>query len=294
MQHAPSGSRVPASPPDVAGARVRPKKRFGQHFLVNRGVLHRIVETAELTSSDTVIEVGPGTGVLTAELAQRAGRVVAIEVDRAMMPGLGRLLVEYPNLSLVEGDVLRWEPRLLLQEAAPPEVGPHGYKVVANLPYNITAPVLRHFLAGQDPPSRFVAMVQYEVARALVAAPGEMSLLSVAVQFYGRVQLVTAVSPGSFSPPPKVRSAVVRIDTYAVPPVQAPSPERFFGTVRAGFSARRKQLRNALAQGLGVAPAEAAQTLEAAGVDPQRRAETLSLDEWARLSWAIQEAGSAA
>lgn len=251
---------------------VRPKKRLGQHFLINRGVLQRVVDTAEISPDEVVVEVGPGTGILTRELASRAGTVIAVELDRTLAERLQAEFAGAPSVRIVQADVLDWDP-----PARP-------YKVVANLPYYITAPVLRHFLAGVSPPTRMVAMVQYEVAKTLTASPGEMSLLAIAVQFYGKPELVAAVSPGSFNPPPKVRSAIIRVDTYTSTPVDVPSAEAFFRTVRAGFSARRKQLRNALAQGLGVAASQASDLLQQAGIDPQRRAETLSLDEWASLT----------
>jgi 16S rRNA (adenine1518-N6/adenine1519-N6)-dimethyltransferase len=210
--------------------------------------------------------------MLTRELAARAGKVIAVELDRDLA---GRLQSELPEVDIIQGDILDWQP--------PSE----PYKVVANLPYYITAPVLRHFLAGRFPPTLIVAMVQHEVAKTITAGPGDMSLLAIAVQFYGKPALIATVSPGSFTPPPKVRSAIIRVDTYTSPPVDVPSPEAFFRTVRAGFAARRKQLRNSLAQGLPVPAPEADRILATAGIDPQRRAETLMLDDWARLTHAV-------
>ncbi len=275
---------APAAWPQSEEARPRLKKRLGQHFLTNRGVLRRIVQTAELAPGDVVIEVGPGAGVLTAELGQRAGTVIAVELDASLLPGLTARFGAAPGFHLVQGDILEWPPERLLQEAGLPPGTP--YKLVANLPYYITAPVLRHFLASAHPPQRLVVLVQYEVAKTLVAGPGDASLLAIATQYYGHPTLVAKVAPGSFSPPPKVSSAVVRIDTYPARPVDAPSDEAFFAAVRAGFRARRKQLRNSLAQGLGVPAADAATLAETAGIDPQRRPETLTLAEWAALAWA--------
>ena len=272
-------------------APVRPRKGLGQHFLVNRGVLRQILDAAEVTMDDIVIEVGPGTGVLTRELSNRAGVLIAIELDRDLAARLRAELGDRPGVHILQGDILHWPPAALLTEStgARLEGGPRrgqgqSYKVVANLPYYITAPVLRHFLAGEPAPSRMVAMVQYEVARSLVAGPGEMSLLAVAVQFYGKPEIVASVSPGSFRPPPKVRSAILRIDTYTRPPVNVSNHRLFFDTVRAGFSSRRKQLHNALAQGLAISAAKAALFLHQADIDPQRRAQTLTLEEWARLT----------
>lgn len=278
-------------------APLRPRKQWGQHFLVSRSILQRIIDAAEVSPNDDLIEVGPGRGILTRELARHARRVLAIEVDAALVARLRTELATYQNLKVVHGDILDYPPERLLslfpsteENPAPPE----SYLVVANLPYNIAAPTLRLFLDSPRPPKRLVVMVQYEVAKNIVASPGEMRLLSVAVQYYGRPKLVAKVLPQSFSPAPKVTSAILRIDPYPAPPVAVPSTVAFFETVRAGFAAPRKQLRNALAQGLGVPTDEAAQLLAHSGIDPQRRAQTLSLEEWARLAWARFESAPAA
>lgn len=281
-------TRQPAPPSDawtatVPGGHVR-KKRLGQHFLTDQAVLARIVAAADLLPSDTVVEIGPGKGVLTAELARATGTLIAVELDRDLLPHLTRRFGTAPSFHLVHADVLTTSPSALLAEAnLPPDA---AYKVVANLPYYITAPVLRHFLADAHPPTAMVVLVQYEVAQTLTAAPGDLSLLGIAVQYYGRPTLVARVAPASFSPPPKVHSAIVRIDVHAKPPVDAPSEEAFFATVKAGFRAKRKQLRNSLSQGWDLPAADAAALAEQAGIDPQRRPETLSLEEWARLAWA--------
>lgn len=262
----------------------RPKKHLGQHFLINAGVLRQIAGAADLSEQDVVIEVGPGRGALTRELLRHAGSVIAVEVDRDLCARLREELGADPRFRVVEGDILRQEPEELLSLA--PGGGAGEYKLTGNLPYYITAPVLRHFLAGPRPPVLSVVMVQWEVAQSILGGPGNASLLGVAVQFYGRPRLVTAVSPGSFSPPPKVRSAVLRIDTHPGPPVDVPSAEEFFQAVRAGFSARRKQLRNALANGWRVPPEQAAAVLRKAGVPPDVRPERLGLEAWARIAWA--------
>jgi 16S rRNA (adenine1518-N6/adenine1519-N6)-dimethyltransferase len=257
---------------------IRGGRRLGQHFLVNRGVLHQIVAAAELGPADTVIEVGPGLGLLTRELVKRAGRVVAIELDERLATALGQSLHHPPNLSIINADVLQVDPAELI---AQPQVT--GYKVVANLPYYITSPTLRHFLEARVKPSLLVVMVQQEVGQAIVAKPGEMSLLAISVQFYGQPRIVSKVPASCFFPRPKVDSVLLRIDVYSEPPVKVSAPSLFFNLVRAGFVSRRKQLRNSLAHGLQIAPQEAASLLEQAGIDPRRRAETLSLEDWARL-----------
>ena len=268
---------------------LRPRKSLGQHFVCDRNILNRMVDTAELTpaSRDVVVEVGAGLGTLTRVLAGRAGRVIAVETDAALLPLLREALPPtlYPNVELVHADVLRRAPRDLGLE-------PGGYSVVANLPYYITSAVLRHFLADEAPPRRMVVMVQREVARRAVAQPPRMNLLAVSVQFYARPRIVMRVPAGAFFPRPDVDSAVLRLDVRPAPAVDAP-PATFFRVARAGFGQRRKQLRNALAAELGRPQAEIAAALETGGIDGRRRAETLSLDEWGRLVAALFPASKA-
>jgi len=211
---------------------------------------------------------------------------VAIELDRDLAGRLRQELAGFPNLTVIQGDILAYPPQTLMEAAQNRAVSESfaPYKVVANLPYYITAPTLRHFLASPNPPTRLVIMVQYEVAKTIAAAPGEMSLLSVAVQFYGKPEIIARVPPGSFRPPPQVHSAILRIDVYPECPVDVPSQSAFFDVVRAGYSARRKQLRNALAQAWHVAPAEIERFLLTVGIDPSRRAQSLSLQEWASIT----------
>ena len=234
---------------------------------------------ADVSSGEAIVEIGAGLGVLTRELADRARAVVAVEVDERLCLHLRQSLQPYPNVTIVCADVLTLSPAQLLRQA-----GARGpYAVVANLPYYIAAPVLRHFLEGDPPPKRLVVMLQREVAESIAAGPGHMSLLGVAVQFYGRPRLLFGVPARAFYPPPKVRSAVLRIDVGEGPTVEVPNVASFFEVVRAGFSAPRKQLRNSLAQGLGVPPGEAAGLLASAGVDSRRRPQELTLEEWAAL-----------
>jgi 16S rRNA (adenine1518-N6/adenine1519-N6)-dimethyltransferase len=254
---------------------MRPLKSFGQHFLVDRGVLARIVAAAELEPTDLVLEVGAGTGVLTRELARRAGRVVAVELERSMLRLLAETTAPFGNIEVVAQNLLTVDPGALF--------GQQPYKLVANLPYYITAPTFRHFLESELPPQLIVVMIQYEVAQRIVAAPGDLSLLGVSVQFFGRPQLIARVPARAFYPPPRVDSAIVRI---RVQPRAALTPaERavFFRLVQAGFAERRKQLHNTLARGLGLSAETVDAWLRKAGIAPQRRAETLSLDEWLQL-----------
>jgi 16S rRNA (adenine1518-N6/adenine1519-N6)-dimethyltransferase len=263
---------------------LRPNKRLGQHFLIERSVLTEILAAAEVTSSDTVLEIGPGLGLLTAALAERAGRVVAVELDPLLRGVLLQLLGLRPNVEIVTADILQADPPALL--GLPHEATGRwpGYKVVANLPYNITSAVLRQILEARVQPERAVVMVQKEVAERIVAGPGDMSVLAVAVQFYATPSLVTIVPAASFHPPPKVDSAVLRLDVRATPRADVPDVAAFFRVVRAGFGQKRKQLKNSLAAGLELDGATTATVLATAGIDGTRRAETLTLAEWATLT----------
>ena len=264
---------------------LKARKGLGQHFLIDNEVLETILAAAELTPDDTVIEVGPGLGIMTAELAKRAGWVIAIELDNKLAEILKKTL-PYDNVVIINEDVLGTDPKALLQGRAPDfPASLSPYKVVANLPYYITSPVLRHFLEASVKPEVMVVMVQKEVAEVIAAGPGRRSVLSIAVQFYGRPSIVTRVPAASFYPAPEVDSAVVRIDVYPRPPVNV-DEEGFFRLVRAGFTAARKQVANSLAQGLKLPKAEVLTLLEKADIDPQRRAETFTLEEWANL-WRV-------
>ncbi len=259
---------------------IRPKKSLGQNFLVDEGAAARILAAANLVPDDVVLEIGPGLGGLTRHLAATAARVVAVELDQRLIPVLEHTLATCLNVELVHGDILQLDPGSLL---------PPTYKVVANIPYYITSALLRHLLEAEARPSLMVLTVQEQVARRIVAAPGDMSLLAVSVQFYGRPRIVTRLKAGAFYPRPKVNSAVVQIDLDpgARPALGVTDVHLFFRLVQAGFSQRRKQLRNALTSGTGRSRAEIDAALAQAGIDPRRRAETLTLEEWAALSQAF-------
>lgn len=260
----------------VVGPPPRAKRSLGQNFLVDRRVLARVVDAAELSASDQVLEIGPGRGALTDRLAESAGSVLAVELDDELVARLSDRFADRPNVRIVAGDARTVDVRELLDTSA-------GYKLVANLPYYAATPIVRRFLEMDDGPRLMVVMVQREVARAMTAAPGQMSLLSVATQLYGGARVVATVPPRAFRPAPKVTSAIVRIDVYDRPSLRLRSEREFFRLVRAGFSARRKQLRNALNQGLSLPAADVERLLACAGIDPKRRAETLSLAEWGAL-----------
>jgi 16S rRNA (adenine1518-N6/adenine1519-N6)-dimethyltransferase len=258
-------------------SKFKAKKRLGQHFLINEEVLKCITSAAELTPEDVIVEVGPGLGILTRRLAERVARVISVELDSRLVSMLRRSLSTYSNVSIIQGDILKILPSQLLE-------GPgQNYKVVANLPYYITSPVLRHFLEATFKPSLMVVMVQKEVAEAIAAPPGKMSLLSVSVQFYSKPTIVSYVPAESFYPVPKVDSAILHFDVYSKPAIEVSDIDSFFDMVRHGFSSPRKQLRNSLAQSLGMLPGQIALLLGEARIDAKRRAETLSLEEWQNL-----------
>lgn len=261
---------------------IRARKGLGQHFLIDPGALDASLRAAEIAPGDTVVEIGSGLGVLTERLAECASRVIAIEVDEAVASLLSRRFSGRPQVTILTADVLELD-----LGALPPVIERTPYKVVANLPFYIAAPIIRRFLEAPFKPTRMVVMVQREVAENICAGPGKLSILGLSVQFYGRPSFVKRVPAWSFYPAPKVDSAIIRIDVYDRPALDVP-PDRFFRVVKAGFSAPRKQLRNALAQGLGLSPAEVIPMLDRAGIDPRRRAETLSLEEWAELAKIVE------
>ena len=254
----------------------RRRKSLGQHFLADARIANRIVTAAELDGSDTVVEIGPGAGVLTRRMVEQAGRVVAVELDQRLGEELPERLGFPANLEVVPGDGREVDPDDLVGADTP-------YKVVANLPYYAAAPIVRRFLETVRPPTLMVVMVQREVADAMNAKPGEFTLLSVATQFYASPSVVAQVPARCFRPPPKVSSTVLKLEVRAEPAATVADREAFFALVRAGFSAPRKQLRNSLMQGTGAAAQTVAAALDDAGIDPQRRPATLGIDEWAAL-----------
>jgi len=254
---------------------LRPSKRLGQNFLVDGQALARVVAAAEITTDDEVLEIGPGLGGLTRLLAHEARRVVAVELDEALLPPLREALDGLDNVEVIPGDILAVDPGELFQES--------GFLVVANIPYYITSAVIRHLLSASRRPSQLVLTVQKEVAERICAGAGAMSLLALSVQVYGAPRRVAAIPAGAFYPSPKVDSAVVRVDLYDEPAIPEQRLERFFRLAKAGFSQKRKTLRNALSAGMAWTKEHAQAVLRDAGIDPQRRAQTLSLEEWGRL-----------
>lgn len=239
------------------------------------GIVNAILKANDLSVDDLVVEVGPGLGVMTRQLVPLVRRVIAVEMDRELASAMETEFKGTYGLEVVCADARELDVAKLVAGAK--------YKLVANLPYYAALPILRRFLESDCPPVSAVVMVQREVARNMVAGPGDMSLVSVGVQLYGRPRIVRYVPPTAFYPRPRVTSAVVKIDVYPGSALELDDKVAFFRVVRAGFSAPRKQIRNSLAQGLQIQGETAASLLVAAGIDPTSRAETLGLEQWGAL-----------
>ena len=253
-----------------------PKKELGQNFLVDGSILSHIVESAEISKTTQVLEIGAGLGSLTYFLSQAAERVVAVELDQALLPIAQRVLQDCRNIELVEGDILKIDISSLHL--------PDGYTVVANIPYYITSAIIRKLLTTKEKPTRMVLTIQEEVAERICAQAGEMNLLALSVQVFGRPDPILKIPAGAFYPTPKVDSVTLRIDLFSQPVIAEEKLDVFFRLIRAGFSQKRKMLRNTLSASLHIPREEIDGYLEKAGIAPQRRAQTLSLEEWKILT----------
>ena len=261
---------------------LEPRKGLGQNFLHDPNMLDKIIKTADVQHGERVLEVGPGTGALTAKLGEQfpESAVLAVEIDRRLEPILAHTLAPFPNVRVIYEDFLR----VNLNEYFPDD---RTWKVVANIPYYITSDILWQIFACQHRPNRVVLTLQYEIGERICAKPNEMSRLAVMVQFYGHPQLVAKLPSAVFWPRPDVESAILQIDTHPTPPIDIPNEKLFFQVVKAGFSQKRKQLRNSLSSGLALQGTATDGILTHAQLDPKRRAETLTLEEWGRLTWAV-------
>lgn len=252
---------------------IEPKKSLGQNFLFDENILAQIVEAAALEPLEPVLEIGPGLGSLTRLLAQTTAQVTAVELDNRFMPILQTELAYFDNVRLIHGDILAQDLDTLFDQP---------YKVVANVPYYITGAILRHLLSARQKPTSLVMTVQKEVAERMTAVPPKMSLLAVSIQLYGHAEIITTIKAGAFWPRPDVDSAVIRLTLYPKQSLSFAEEKPFFALVKAGFSQKRKQLKNNLRQ-LGYNQAEITGLLDAANVDGRRRAETLTLSEWINI-----------
>lgn len=282
-----------------------PKKSLGQNFLTDPALLERIVDAGQVTPTDTILEIGPGLGSLTRHLAARAARVLAVELDQHLIPLLREVLTPYPNVQIIHGDILQLDPKTILNDSAIQQINNQQstitnyqlpnhplppYLVIANIPYYITSAVIRHLLESGHPPTRIVLTIQREVAERICAtadrphkADPQMSLLALSVQVYGQPTIVAHIPASAFYPAPQVDSAIVRVDLYPEPRIPAPHLNTFFRLAKAGYGQKRKTIRNAFLGGLGWPKEKVDTLLQAAHLDPMRRAETLTLEEWGHL-----------
>lgn len=252
--------------------KIRPDKGLGQNFLTDPTILAGIVAAAEVTKLDTILEIGAGLGHLTRHLAQAAKKVVAVELDKQLIPALEDRLGSHQNVTIVQGNILELNPADLIQE--------DEYLVAANIPYYITSSILRNLLESELKPKRIILTIQYEVAQRVCSTAGQLSILALSVRMYGTPVLVNRIPAGAFFPIPKVDSAVIRIDLFPEPLLPPDKRTIFFNLIKAGFQHKRKTLRNSLSKGLGWSTEETGNLLLSAGIDPQRRAQTLTITEW--------------
>ncbi len=258
---------------------LRADKNLGQNFLQEPEALEKIIAAAEIEQDDTILEIGPGLGHLTRYLALSAQKVICVELDHDLIPVLQNVLADFPNVRIVENDILKVTPASILEK--------DDYLVVANVPYYITSAIFRHLLKYKPQPRRIVLTVQKEVAERICAQPGDMSLLALSIQVFGKPKIAGVLNADAFHPIPRVDSAIVRVDMYQNPEIEADLLDKFFHVAKAGFSQKRKTLRNSLSAGLQLSTQQTAQILENNGIDPMRRAETLDIKEWATLTSAF-------
>jgi len=248
---------------------------LGQHFLVDKSILQSIVEAANLKPDDVVIEIGPGRGVITTAIANFVSKVVAIELDLQLSVYLDKIFNNFPNVNIINEDARKVDPKML--------VGDAEYKVIGNLPYYAALPIIRGFLEANNKPKIMVVMIQKEVAQNMQASSGQMNLLSIAVQLFSNPEIIAYVPPKAFNPQPKVTSAIVKLEVFKKPILNLDSLDEFFKVVKAGFSTKRKQLKNSLSNKLNISNIEAEKLLLEVSIDPKRRAQTLNLKEWGLL-----------
>jgi 16S rRNA (adenine1518-N6/adenine1519-N6)-dimethyltransferase len=254
---------------------IRPKKSLGQNFLIEPSGLRKVLSAAELQGDEQVLEIGAGLGSLTVLLAQNAREVIAIEIDQTLFPALQEAISQYKNVKTIHGDILDLDLTNLLND--------EPFVVVANIPYYITSAIIRKLLEAQKRPTHMVLTIQKEVAERIIARDGKMSLLALSVQIYGKPELVATIPAGAFYPAPDVDSAVLKLSLYERALIEDANSDIFFKLATAGFSQKRKTLRNSLAAGLGISTQKSEALLAKAQIQPTRRAETLNLQEWQQL-----------
>ena len=259
--------------------RIRPNKRLGQNFLIDKNTLEKLVSAADINRGDTVLEIGAGIGTITADLAKLAKKVIAVEKDLSLVPILKDTTKGFKNIEIVIGDALKIEKMKIDWKL---KVG--NWKLIGNIPYYLTAPLIRKFLEIGTPPKSMTLMVQKEMAQRICATPPDMSILAVSVQVYAKPEITSYVPRSSFWPQPEVDSAILRIVPLINANKKLTNADLFFRIVKSGFSSPRKQLINNLSNGLGISREQAEQWLLGAMIAPERRAETLTVEEWLLLA----------
>jgi 16S rRNA (adenine1518-N6/adenine1519-N6)-dimethyltransferase len=255
---------------------IRPNKRMGQNFLIDRRSLEKVVKAAELEGDERILEVGAGVGSLTRLLSRHSREVFAIELDRRLIPALRVAIQDAPNVRIIQADILKLDIAEL--------VGDFSYSVVANIPYYLSSALIRKLLEGSKPADRIVLTIQREVAERVLAPVGKYSLLTLSVQMYGAAKIAGFIPAKAFYPAPKVESAILVIQVYSTPKVSGELIQPIFTLAKAGFGQKRKQLRNSLSSGLGRKPEWAEGIMLRAGIDPRQRAQELRLEEWVALA----------
>lgn len=263
---------------------LRPDKSLGQNFLINPHYLTLVADAGNISDTDVVLEIGAGLGNLTLHLAERAKEVIAVEIDPKLIPILQDITSSNENIRILQGDILK----IKLEDLLPSQ----DFQVVANIPYYITSNLMRHITSGQNRPQRMVLTIQKEVAERIIAPSGKLSLLALSIQVYGNPSLVSKVPAGAFYPIPKVDSAILRVDFFPMPLIPENQLDTFFKLTRAGFSQKRKKLRNSLSAGLNIEKEVAEILLTEVEIDSNRRAETLSLQEWINLTNSFSRSNS--
>lgn len=265
-------------------------KSLGQNFICDKGILDDIIEGTDIGGNDLIIEIGPGLGVLTAEAAKKAGRVAAVEIDSRLIPVLSVTLAEFDNIHIVNADILKTDVAQLIREEKERFPFIEHVKIIGNLPYYITTPIIMKLLKDKVPAESITVMMQKEVADRIRCGKGSRTygVLSLSVQYYCSVSHIADVPKEVFFPRPKVDSEVIRLGMRKEKPVSVRNEDTFFACIKAGFSSRRKTLSNCLSGFEGASKEEAAKILESCGIDPKRRAETLGMDEFARLADAFE------
>ncbi len=257
--------------------------KLGQNFLNNKTIVDRIIIAGKLNSDDLVLEIGPGQGVLTTEIAPRVRKIITVEIDSSLIPFLQEKFSAQRNIQIINADILKINLPELCREN---EMTDFNYKLIANIPYYITAKIIRLFLESATPPKEMLLMIQKEVAERIVAPAGKMSKLAVAVQYYAQPKILFSVSKENFTPAPKVDSAVIKIEN--IKKIPAPESKKFFQAVRAGFASRRKTLANNLSNSLHLPKNEILSLLKSIQLSPSARAQELSIEDWKKLSQNLQ------